>query len=75
MRCHLCRHIRSILYVPSATNEAGAVAALAEVRKKAKYANMDPSSAFQPVTVESCQLLKVLGQKVGNSSGEEKFYS
>ena len=37
----------------SATSEAGAVAALAESRKKAKYGSLDPAYSFTPTAIES----------------------
>ena len=40
-------------YISSATSEAGAVAALAEERKKDIYAHLDPSHSFTPVAVET----------------------
>ena len=40
-------------YTMSATSETGAVAALAEDRKRAKYLCLEPTYSFTPVAIES----------------------
>lgn len=69
-------------YLASATSEAGAVAAMAEERKKVKYANMDPSHCFQPVAVETSgafgpetlAFVKELGRRVSQVTGEGRSF-
>ena len=69
-------------YQAKATSEAGAVAALAESRKRAKYCNMDPSHFFHPVAVETLgtfgpetfTLLKELGHRVRRATGEMRSF-
>lgn len=69
-------------YLPSATSEAGAVAALAEDRKKDKYSNLDSSHIFTPVAVETLgvfgpltySFLRELGRRIYQSSGEENAF-
>ena len=56
----------------SATSEAGAVAALAEVRKKAKYTSLISTHIFTPVAIEtsgvfgpkSLSFIRELGQRI-----------
>ena len=70
-------------YISSATSEAGAVAALAEERKKNIYAHLDPSHSFIPVAVEtsgvvgpqSLAFLKDLGRRMRQVTGEERSLS
>ena len=70
-------------YQAKATSEVGAVAALAESRKRAKYCNMDPSHFFQPVAVETLgtfgpetfTFLKELGYRVKRATGEKRSFS
>ena len=70
-------------YISSATSEAGAVAALAEERKKNIYAHLDPSHSFTPVAVEtsgvvspqSLAFLKDLGRRMRQVTGEERSLS
>ena len=67
-------------YSPNATREAGAVAALAEERKTAKYAHLNPMHAFTPVAIETSGVvgpqtmafLKELGQRLAQASGDER---
>ena len=67
-------------YSSSATREAGAVAALAEERKTAKYAHLNPTHAFTPVAIETSGVfgpqtmafLKELGQRLAQASGDER---
>ena len=67
-------------YSPSATREAGAVAALAEERKTAKYAHLNPTHAFTPAAIETSGVfgpqtmafLKKLGQRLAQASGDER---
>ena len=71
-------------YISSATSKAGAVAALAEERKKnIYYAHLDPSHSFTPVAVEtsgvvgpqSLAFLKDLGRRMRQVTGEERSLS
>ena len=70
-------------YISSASSEAGAVAALAEERKKNIYAHLDPSHSFTPVAVEisgvvgpqSLAFLKDLGRRMRQVTGEERSLS
>ena len=69
-------------YLASATSEAGAVASLAESRKRAKYANLDPSHLFQPVAVETSgafgpdtfDFVKELGRRISRTTGESRSF-
>ena len=70
-------------YTSNAASEAGAVAALAEERKKAKYQHLDASHTFIPVTVETTGVfgaltrafLKDLSHRIVRATGEERSYS
>ena len=70
-------------YISSATSEAGAVAALAEERKKNVYAHLDPSHSFTPVAVktsgiigpQSLAFLKDLGRRMRQVISEERSLS
>ena len=70
-------------YLARATNELGAVAAMAETRKKGKYATMDPSHSFQPIAVETTgvfgpetlSFISALGSRICQTSGEKKSFS
>ena len=63
--------------------ESGAVAAMAETRKKGKYATMDPSHSFQPIAVEMTgvfslerlSFISALGRRICQTSGEKKSFS
>ena len=65
-------------YSSSATREAGAVAALAEERKTAKDAHLNPTHAFSPVAIETSGVfgpqtmafLKELSQRLAQASGD-----
>ena len=67
-------------YVASANNEAGAVAALAEERKKTKYAHLDSSHTFTPVAIETSGVIgpqsmifvRDLGRRLAQVTGEER---
>ena len=69
-------------YQAKATSEAGAVAALAESKKRTKYCNLDPSHFFQPVAVETSgsfgpetfAFLKELGRRVRRATGEMRSF-
>jgi len=50
--CNLPQHLPSS-YSSSATREAGAVAALTEERKMARYAHLNRMHAFTPVAIET----------------------
>ena len=75
-----CPNTFASSYSPSATREAGAVAALAEERKTAKYAHLNPTHAFTPVAIETSGVfgpqtmafLKELGQRLAQASGDER---
>ena len=75
-----CHDTFASSYSPSATREAGAVAALAEERKTAKYAHLNPTHAFTPVAIETSGVfgpqtmafLKELGQRLAQASGDER---
>ena len=66
----------------SATSEAGAVAALAESRKKAKYGSLDPVYSFTPIAIESSgacgpltlEFLRDLGNHIRQATGEESSF-
>ena len=72
----------ALSYIPSATSEAGAVAALAEGKKKAKYSCLDTSYSFTPVAIESSgvfglltlDFLRDLGNRIKLATGEEKSF-
>ena len=72
----------ALSYIPSATSEAGAVAALAEGKKKAKYSCLDTSYSFAPVAIESSgvfgpltlDFLRDLGNRIKLATGEEKSF-
>ena len=65
-------------YVSNATREAGAVAALAEERKRMKYSQLDSSHQFEPVAIEttgvigerSRKFLEELGRRIRRVTGE-----
>ena len=65
-------------YTAWATSEPGAVAALAEEKKRDKYAHLDPSHSFTPVAVEtsgaiglqSLAFLKDLGRRLRQVTGK-----
>ena len=66
-----------------ATSEAGAVAALAEDRKKTKYTCMEPSYNFTLIAIETSgvfglltlQFLKDLGNRLRQATGDESSYT
>ena len=66
----------------SATSEAGAVAALAESRKKAKYGSLDSVYSFTPIAIESLgacgpltlEFLRDLGNRIRQATGEESSF-
>ena len=70
-------------YVPKATSEAGAVAALAEDRKKTKYTCLEPTYTFTPIAIETSgvfgpltlQFLKDLGNRLRQATGDESSYT
>ena len=64
-----------------ATSSTGAVAAAAEDRKQAKYANLSQGYSFTPVAIEtlgaiiglkSLAFVKELGRRIFQQSGESK---
>ena len=69
-------------YTASATSEAGAVSAMAEMRKRAKYSNLDPSHYFHPVLVETSgafgpdtfPFLKELGPRISRVTEEIRLF-
>ena len=77
--CHI-QILILISYSSSATREEGAVAALAEERKTAKYTHLNPTHAFTPVAIETSGVfgpqtmafLKELGQRLAQASGDER---
>ena len=70
-------------YLTSAISKAGAVAALAEERKRAKYCSLAPNHLFTPVAIETSgafgtqtlSFVKELGQCLRQISGDPKFLS
>ena len=70
-------------YTLRATSEAGAVAALAEDRKKAKYICLEPTYSFTPIAVESSgvfgpltlEFLKDLGFRLKQVTGDDNSYT
>ena len=68
-----CTNTFAPSYLTRSTNESGAVAAIAETRKKGKYATMDISHSFQPIAVETTG---VFGSKtLSLTSGGKKSFS
>ena len=79
------KHFLILTFAPSplslllCTREAGAVAAMAEERKVAKYAHLTPSHLFSPIAVETTgvfgprtkALLKELGHRMTQTTREE----
>ena len=69
-------------YLMSATSEAGAVAALVESRKKAKYGSLDSVYSFTPIAIESLgacgpltlEFLRDLGNRIRQATGEESSF-
>ena len=67
-------------YLSSTSSEAGAIAALAEERKKMKYAKLNPALTFTPMSIEtsgffgpkSLSFLKDLGGHLDRVTREEK---
>ena len=70
-------------YVSRATSEAGAVAALAEDRKKTKYTCLEPCYTFTPIGIETSggfgpltlQFLKDLGNGLRQATGDVNSYT
>ena len=70
-------------YLPSATREAGVVAALAERSKQEKYAALNQCHKFTPVAIELAALfgpetflfLRELGCRLKQVIGEAKSFS
>ena len=70
-------------YVSRATSEAGAVAALAEDRKRTKYTCLEQSYTFTPIVIETSgvfglltlQFLKDLGNWLRQATGDENSYT
>ena len=64
------------IYVWRATSEAGAVAALAEDRKRT---NLEPSYTFTPIAIEISgnfsKFLKDLGNRLRQATGDKNFYT
>ena len=69
-------------YLQSATSAAGAVAALAENRKNAKYGYLDSTYTFTPIAIESSRacgpltmgFLRDLGNRLKLATGEENSF-
>ena len=69
-------------YLQSATSAAGAVAALAENRKNAKYGCLDSTYTFTPIAIESSEacgpltmgFLSDLGNRLKLATGEENSF-
>ena len=78
-----CPHTYSPSYTAIASQEAGAVAAIAEERKKAKYTCLSSYHIFTPVAVETAGVfgpetsvfLRVLSGRLRRFSGEEKSHA
>ena len=74
-----CQDTFAPSYSASATSEAGAVAALAEERKIAEYADLSQMHHFSPVAVETTGVfgpqtktfIKDLGHRITQATGEE----
>ena len=68
-------------YISGATNAAGAVAAMAEDRKKTKYICLEPKYSFTPVAIlgavgpQTLSFLKSLGNRLRQVTGEEKSFT
>ena len=70
-------------YLLSATNEAGAVAAAAESKKKSKYSCLGPAYFFTPVAIETSgacgpltlEFLRDLGNRLRQATGEESSFA
>ena len=77
-----CTYAFAPSYLPSASTEAGAIAALVEERKKSKYSGLVPIHIFQPEAVETTgmigsdtlKFLKTLGRRLREVSGEGKSF-
>ena len=69
-------------YLASATSAAGAVAALAEDRKRAKYSYLDSSHTFIPLAIETSgafgpsalSFFKKLGCRLSQVTGESNSF-
>ena len=67
----------------SATSEAGAVAAMAEDRKRAKYLCLEPTYSFTPVAIESAgafgpvtlAFMRDLGKRLSQVTGDTHSYT
>ena len=65
-------------YIESTSRTAGAAAELADIRKSAKYANLEPTHVFQPLAFENLgsmnesaiQFFSELGQKISFVTGD-----
>ena len=65
-------------YINAAAREPGAAAELADSRKEEKYADLDGSYTFEPISIETLgvfnksarQLLCDLGRKISENTGE-----
>ena len=70
-------------HLASATSEPGAVAAMAELNKRAKYSNLNQCHIFTPVAIETAgpfgpdtlSFLRELGYRLRQVSGEVKSFS
>ena len=77
-----CPDMYAPSYVAGATSEAGAVAVLAETKKKSKYSFLDSGHSFLPVVCESSGVigplalafLRELGSRLSQISGEPKSH-
>jgi len=65
-------------YIESTSRTAGAAAELADIRKSAKYANLEPTHVFQPLAFENLgsmnesaiKFFSELGQKISSVTGD-----
>ena len=78
-----CSDTFAPLYTANASREVGAVAALAEERKMAKYQHLDASHSFIPIAVETAgafspltlAFLKDLRRPITRETGEVRSHS
>ena len=71
----ICLNRFSPSHLPSATREAGAVAALAEQSRQEKYTALNQCHNFTPVAIETSSFLRDLGWHLKQVTGEAMSFS
>ena len=71
----ICLNRFSPSHLPSATREAGAVAALAERSRQEKYTALNQCHNFTPVAIETSSFLRDLGWHLKQVTGEAMSFS